>query len=243
MTYPDFPLTMAAQNFMPVLFSALGLMWIAQMIRTNDPVADRLAFVGVALVVVAGTLKALWKLTMSVTNIDVPLFSQSLFPLLAPGFTCVAWALFRIPSPQRGEGRGEGRNPIWLVPLLISAVSLGIALVLALTQPGRVWAFVLIGVATVANVALALLLIRRAWQQRNWLAAGLFVLNLVITFALSGIAGIPNKTLEVHWVEQIISTISNAGFGWGAWMVTHPSTSTRTRAMTAHDLGVSFRTK
>jgi hypothetical protein len=226
MAYPNFPLTMALQNYMPVLFSALGLFWVAQMIHRADPEAGRLAFTGVALVVVAGTLKASWKLTMSVAKVDVPLFSQSLFPLLAPGFTCIAWSLF---VSRGAAGQGSGGAMVWLVPLLISAASLGIALILALTQPGRVWVFVLIGVSTVANVALALLLIQRARQQRNGLAAGLFALNLVITFALSGIAGMPNKTLEVHWVEQIISTVSNAGFAWAAWMVAHAQSFPRRR--------------
>jgi hypothetical protein len=211
---------MAVQNFMPVLFSALGLFWVAQMIHRADPVAGRLAFTGVALVVVAGTLKATWKLVMSVAKVDVPLFSQALFPLLAPGFACIAWALF---ASRGAEGQGSGGAKVWLPALLVSAISLGAALALALTQPARAWVFVLIGVSTVANVALTALLIQRATQQRNGLAAGLFTLNLVITFALSGIAGMPNKPLEVHWIEQIISTVSNAGFVWAAWMVARQS--------------------
>jgi hypothetical protein len=219
---------MAVQNYMPVLFSALGLYWVAQMIHRADPAAGRLAFTGVALVVVAGALKASWKLTMSVARVDVPLFSQSLFPLLAPGFTFIAWALF---VSRGAAGQGSGGAKVWLPPLLISAVALGVALALALTQPNRAWVFVLIGVSTVANVALALLLIQRARQQHNWLAAGLFALNLVITFALSGIAGMPNKQLEVHWVEQIISTISNAGFAWAAWMVARPNNVVRLKTL------------
>lgn len=224
MSHPDFPLTLAIQNYMPVVFSALGLFWIARMINRTDAAASRLAFVGVGLIVLAGALKAAWKLVMSLSRIDVPLFSQALFPLIAPGFTLVAWALFASGGARSPVRRGIG---LWLPPVAVSVVVLGLALLLALTQPGRTWVFVLIGASTAANVALAALLIRRAWRQSNVLAAGLFALNLVITFALSGIAGMPNKPLEVHWVEQIISTISNAGFAWAAWMVAHAQPSSR----------------
>lgn len=219
MTHPEFPLVMAIQNYMPVALSALGLIWIAQMIRTAHAVAGRLAFAGAALIIVAGTLKASWKLVMSLARIDLPLLSQSLFPLIAPGFTFVAWALFLSKGMRARNGNTAA---VWLPPVLAATAALLFSLALAVTRPDRTWVFVLIGVATVANVALASLLIHSALQQRNGLAAGLFALNLVITFALSGIAGMPNKPLEVHWVEQIISTISNAGFAWAAWMLAHP---------------------
>ncbi len=221
--YPDFPLMMALQNYMPVILSAVGLIWVARVINRMSLVVGRVAFTGVALIVLAGTLKATWKLAMAVARLDVPLFSQSLFPLIAPGFTFVAWALF---LGKWVRGRAVNGVAAWLPPALASAAVLLFALALAATRPDRTWVFVLIGVATVANVALAALLIYSALQQRNGLAAGLFALNLIITFALSGIAGMPNKPLEVHWIEQIISTISNAGFAWAAWMLAHPKTST-----------------
>lgn len=210
---------MALQNYMPVVLSALGLIWIAQMIRATHTAAGRLAFAGVALIVLAGMLKATWKLVMSIARVDMPLLSQSLFPLIAPGFSFVAWALFVSKQARLQNGNGA---VVWLPSVLASAAMLLFALALAVTRPDRMWVFVLIGVATVANVALAALLIHSALQQHKGLAAGLFALNLVITFVLSGIAGMPNKSLEVHWVEQIISTISNAGFAWAAWMLVHP---------------------
>lgn len=222
MTYPDFPLVMALQNYMPVALSALGLIWIAQMIRATHAAAGRLAFAGVALVVLAGILKASWKLVMSVARVDAPLLSQSLFPLIAPGFTFVAWALF---LSKQVRGRNGSDAVAWFPPALISASALLFALALTVTRPDRTWVFVLIGVATVANVALATLLIHSALRRRSGLAAGLFALNLVVTFALSGIAGMPNRSLEVHWIEQIISTISNAGFAWAAWMLIHPKSA------------------
>jgi hypothetical protein len=40
-----------------------------------------------------------------------------------------------------------------------------------------------------------------------------------------------NKPLEVHWTEQIISTLSNLGFAWAAWTMIH--IRPRLRSLTA----------
>jgi hypothetical protein len=92
--YPDFPLSMALQNYMPVILSGIGLFLVARMVSAAHAAAGRLALAGAALIVVAGTLKASWKLVMALSRLDLPLLSQSLFPLIAPGFTLMAWALF-----------------------------------------------------------------------------------------------------------------------------------------------------
>ncbi len=208
--YPDFPLSMALQNYMPVVLSGLGLFWVARMIGARHPAAGRLALAGFALIVTAGALKATWKLVMAVARLDIPLLSQSLFPLIAPGFSLMAWGLF-------WSKRNPERALLWWPPVLVSAAALLGALALGITRTDRAWVFVLIGLSTIANVILAGLLIHSALQHGSHLAAGLFTLNLLITFALSGIAGMPNKPLEIHWTEQIISTVANLGFAWAAW--------------------------
>ncbi len=141
---------------------------------------------------------------MSISRVDVPLLSQLLFPLITPGFTFVAWTLLVRKRMRAQDGHG---TLAWLPPALGGIAAF--ALALALPRPDRTWVFVPIGISTMANVAPAALLIHSALERRNRLAAGLFALNLIITFALSGIAGMPNKPLEAHWGEQIISTISN----------------------------------
>jgi hypothetical protein len=225
--YPDFPLSMALQNYMPVILSGIGLFLVARMVSAAHAAAGRLALAGAALIVVAGTLKASWKLVMALSRSDLPLLSQSLFPLIAPGFTLMAWALF-------WSQRHANRPLVWWPPALVSAVALLGALALGITRADRAWVFVLIGLSTAANVSLAGLLIRGALQRGSYLAAGLFALNLLITFALSGIAGMPNKPLEIHWTEQIISTISNAGFAWAAWTMVRAEP--KLRPLTARSL-------
>jgi len=211
-TYPDFPLSMALQNYMPVILSGIGLFLVARMVGAAHAAAGRLALAGAALITMAGMLKASWKLVMALSRLDFPLLSQSLFPLIAPGFTLLAWALF-------WSKRHADRPLVWWPPALASGAALLAALALGIARTDRAWVFVLIGLSTAANVSLAGLLIHSALQRGSYLAAGLFALNLLITFALSGIAGMPNKPLEIHWTEQIISTVSNLGFAWAAWMM------------------------
>jgi len=222
--YPDFPLVMALQNYMPVIFSGVGLLLVARMVGATHAAAGRLAVTGAALILAAGTLKASWKLVMAVSRLDLPLLSQSLFPLIAPGFTLLAWALF-------WSKRHADRALVWWPPVLVSGAALLGALALGVARADRAWVFVLIGLSTAANVSLAGLLIHGALQRGSYLAAGLFALNLLITFALSGIAGMPNKPLEIHWAEQIISTVSNLAFAWAAWTMLHAAP--RLRPLTA----------
>ena len=213
----DYPLIMALQNYMPVLFSALGLWWIAQMIRAEDRALGQMALAGFALITVAGVMKATWKLTMSISHTDVALFRDALFVLIGPGFTMMTFSLRPHPSPLPA---GEGVR-VWRKPLLISVVALAVAGALAIALQSRAWVFVLMGLTTIANTAFMILLMRRARRQGQTLALALFGLNLALSFALAGIGALPNKTLEVNWVEQMISTFSNAGFAWAAWMLAH----------------------
>ncbi|MCS6774566.1 MAG: hypothetical protein NZ693_10715, partial [Thermoflexales bacterium] len=210
-----FPLSLALQNYMPVVLSAIGFFLVARMVTREDWLAGRFVLAGATALVVAGVMKASWKLAMAVARLDVPLFNQAFFPIIAPGFMIMAWGVWasrRFASPRS----------VLLPPLLTVALVLSLAGALALAAPGRTWAHWLIAVSTVGNVSLAILLIRRALRQHLPLAAGLFALNLLITFALSSIAAMPEKPLAIHWTEQIISTVSNAGFAWAAWMLTQP---------------------
>lgn len=223
----NFPLSMALQNYMPVLFSALGLWWIAQMVRGEDRARGQMALAGFALITIAGVLKASWKLSMSISHTDVALFRDSLFVLIGPGFTLMAYSVLPRPSAARPwsaaegrEGRGEGKH-VWRMPLFISVVALAIAGTMAVALQSRSWVFVLMGLTTIANTAFMILLMRRARVQHQPVALALFGINLVLSFALAGIGALPNKTLESHWIEQIVSTLSNAGFAYAAWALTH----------------------
>ena len=93
MTDLNFPLSMALQNYMPVLLSTLAFYWIAQMLRAKSKMLGNVAMAGVLLALIGGMLKATWKLSMSLTHADIDLFRDGLFPLIGPGFTLMAFAI------------------------------------------------------------------------------------------------------------------------------------------------------
>lgn len=221
MTDLNFPLSMALQNYMPVLLSALGVFWIAQLIRRESPARGQMAWVGLVLILVAGVLKATWKLSMSLSHADVALFRDSLFPIVGPGFTLMTFALMK----KRDD------KPIWRMPTVICGVALGLAGALAISLQSRVWVYLMMGLTTVANTAFMILLMRRAWAQHQAVAFALFAVNLIVGFVLAGIGALPNKTLESHWIEQLVSTVSNAGFACAAWLLAYGHVNV-TRAQT-----------
>ena len=211
MTDLNFPLSMALQNYMQVLLSTIAFYWIAQMLRAKSNVLGNIAVTGVALAFVGGMLKATWKLSMSLTHADLALFRDGLFPLIGPGFTLMAFAI--------GSRRMDKRA--WLWPLLISGAAWVVAAAVAITVPGRMWVYVLMGLTTIANTIFMILLMRLAYKQHQILALILFAINLIGGFGMAGIGAMPSKTLETHWMEQILSTAQNAALAWGAWRLAH----------------------
>lgn len=212
----EYSLALALQNFMPVILSTAGLLLLAQMIAATYPAAGRLAQLAVLLIAIGGLLKALWKLTMALSASDVPLFSQSLFPLLAPGFTALTWALWLSQWVARPPQRAL---LVWGPPLLLSGLVCGAALATALLAAGRAWVFVLLSLVSVANIVMSLLLVAQAWRQGLHLASLLFGLNLIGTFALSAITAIPNKSVALHWTEQGVATLVGAAICYAAWQL------------------------
>lgn len=204
----DYPLTLAVQNFMPVLLSAVAFGWVAAMLRKEDALAGKLALMSVVLIVTGGALKAGWKLLMSLWVLDVPALSQSLFPLIAPGFALLALALWRAQR-QAGQGRILA---VAAVVLLIEALALGAAF-----AGVRQWKIPLLTLLTLAMVAAAVLLIGRARLGGDRASAALIALYVIASFGLSGIAVMPQRTLAVEWTEQLVSTAGALALTWAVW--------------------------
>jgi hypothetical protein len=206
---------LALQNLLPVALAAVALALIARAVAALDSTSAATAAVGAASVALAGISKAGWKLVVVTTGRDVGALSDALFPLLAVGFTCLAWSLYR-------SGRvaaGDAVPGAWAGPTAVLVPALGAAVTLAATAGARPALMALLGVATVANVTTTVLLVRRALAVGLPLAAALFTLNLALVFALAYVARLP-QDLALQWGEQLTNTASQAGFLLAAWMLT-----------------------
>jgi hypothetical protein len=212
---PAFGLDLALANFLPVLFTALALLCIARLVRALAEADAPMALTGAALVVLAGFSKAAWKLILALGGPDIASLANALFPLMAPGFTLLAWALWqaqrKAPAPRR--------NP-WLLPLALIGLAFGIAALRSVALAvERGWFLPLMILASVANLSLTVLLLREAWRRRALGLAPLFVANLAMVFALQRIARIEPKTLSLHWLEQSLTATGAGAFALGAWLL------------------------
>jgi hypothetical protein len=211
---PAFGLDLALANFVPVLFTALGLLCIARLVRALAEAHAPMALVGAALVVAAGSSKAVWKLILALGGPDLPWLAQALFPLMAPGFALLAVALWQ------AQRKAPPRQNPWLLPLALIGLFYGIA---GLRSFGlaveRGWFLPLMILASVANLTLTVLLLREAWRRRAAWLAPLFFANLAMVFALQRIARIEPKTLSLHWLEQSLTALGAGAFALGAWLL------------------------
>lgn len=208
----EYSVPLALEDYLTVIFSGIGLLLLASMINRLDRRLGRMAFIGVALTVLGGTLKASGKLVMALGGPDLAVLHLSLFPLIAPGFTLVAWALFQVRHLLRGER--QARRP-WLLPILV--IVLFGAGVLYIGVNGGPWRVPLILLSTIANFTLLLLLIIAAWGRGMWLTGAMFLVTLLVVLAMSQMARIPEPTLAMIWTEQLSQTFAWGLFAIGVW--------------------------
>ncbi|MCP5101197.1 MAG: hypothetical protein GY943_37100, partial [Chloroflexi bacterium] len=104
---------------------------------------------------------------------------------------------------------------IWVAPGIIIALIL--FAIFATGFPDfaiNTWRFILLGMMTIGNVTLIVLLIIKARQFGLIGTAVLFTLNIIIAFTMSGLARIPDQTIPLQWTEQLLNS-----FGQGAFML------------------------
>ena len=208
----EYSLFMALEDFLPVVFSAVGFFFIAKTLARKQAAVGQLAWLGVVLIVLGGFLKAAWKLWIASTGSDIVWMSQSLFVLMGPGFVLLAWALWRGLKERKYSSA-----QIWTVPLLLSLLALAAAGYLAMTQPNRRWSLLLLIVTTLGNVWTSWQLIRNSWQRNLRGAAALFLYNLLTIFLQARLARM-EQTIALQWLEQLNNTLSWAAFAAAAWL-------------------------
>jgi len=211
----DFSLSLALYDFVPVLLTGIALFYVWQMSRHFAPQQRSLAAVGATLVVAAGLSKASWKLIVASTGTDLVLLSQLLFPLMAPGFVLMAfvvWAIVRRANEQSVPPW------LWVLPILVITAAFLVAdYRMFIAQIERGWFQPLLVLVSIGNVAMIAFFISASVRRRRWGLAGLFLLNIGMTFALQPIAAMDNLSITMHWVEQTLTAVGAGAFALAAY--------------------------
>jgi hypothetical protein len=188
----EYPIALAAEDFVPVALTAAGVL----LLRHRHPLVP----VAAGLLLAGGFAKAGWKLIVALDGPDLPWLYHALFPLLALGFSVLAYALSR-------DLRRPPHAAVLAVPLL---AALAAAAVLRDTWPAMVWTIIAVTVA-------AVLLVRAARREGDTLAAVLFGLWLTGQYLLGPMAAKAEQSIALQWVEQSCNTIAQGAFAFAAW--------------------------
>ncbi len=216
----EYTLALALEDYLPVIFSSIGLYFISRMVARVDARLGQMAAIGWILITIGGFLKATWKLTMALTSsqTDLVWLDKGMFIWMAAGFTLVAFAAWFMSEMRSGKERPKR---IWLGPLAVLLLVLPAIFFTGFPDVTvNTWRFILLGVMTIGNVVLVVLLIQQARRLGLNKVALLFLANIVIVFILSGLARIPDQTIPLQWVEQILNTIAQGAFAYAAYKLT-----------------------
>ncbi|RKT47291.1 hypothetical protein [Thiocapsa rosea] len=211
----ELTLPLALFNLLPVIFTGFALWFLTRLVGDLVPPCRTMARAGGVLIVLGGLSKAVWKLILVTTGQDLAWLASALFPLMAPGFALLAGAALGVS--QRLRGRGE---VAWIQHAVAAAILVVVGAVVVRTLGmgiQRGWFLPLLGLTSVANLVLSLVLIASALRLGRKDAALLFGVNLAMVFALPPIAMASPDTLFMHWLEQILTAIGTAAFALGAY--------------------------
>jgi len=212
-----YTLGLALEDFLPVIFSSIGLYFVSRTVKNVNARLGQMATIGFILVSIGGFLKATWKLTMALTNsqTNIAWFDKGMFMWMSVGFTLLAFALWFMSETRSGK-RQLGR--IWLGPSIVLGLSLVAILFTGFPDlTVNTWRFILLGVMTIGNVVMVVLLIQQARYNNLNKMAWLFLANIVIVFVLSGLARMPDQSIPLQWTEQLLNTFGQGAFAFAAW--------------------------
>ena len=199
----DYTVALALFDYVPIAFTALGMFWLCRSELFGNQTVRKLAIVGACLIISGGLLKATWKLIVASTGEHIVWMNNSLFILMAPGFTLLSYALFI-------------RQSLFVrlrIALLLTSLIPLIALLIFIIYPDqRLWFFWLLTVVTLANTVVIFMLARTSWSSGDGVISLLYVLSFVGTLTLSGLARIPEQTAALQWIEESINAVAQGLF-------------------------------
>lgn len=194
----EYPLSLAVEDFVPVLLTTAGVVLLR---RVAGP--GRLVIAAAVLIGSGGFAKATAKLIVALGGPDLPWLRGLLFPLLTLGFALLCGPVARAAT---------GAVPRWLT-VVVPGLTAGCAAGALLTAD----ALPLLVSTTVFALLTGFYLIVVARRCGDPVAAALVGVQLLGFVALGPLGALENQTVALQWVEQLSNTAAQAAFLIAAW--------------------------
>ncbi|WP_129674437.1 hypothetical protein [Candidatus Chloroploca sp. Khr17] len=228
----QYTVMLALQDYMTVIFSAIGLIILTRMMMQMDRSIGRMATIGAILIVLGGLLKASGKLIISATGTEIGWMYHGLFPMIAPGFTIFGWSLYQVRRMLREQP--PLKRP-WMVPAIVIGLFAVFSVVIG--QAGGPWRVPLILLASIGNIGMLVMLMLAAWGRKMWTTGALFLTTMLVVLLMSQMANMTFNTIAMVWFEQISQSIAQALFALGAWQYSQAIETTYIRRMVVSPAG------
>ena len=211
----NYSLGLALFDYLPVLLSVFGLYLLALALARTLPASRLPAMVGVCLIAAGGLSKASWKLWWVLSQEDLVVLANMLFILMAPGFLLLAVHCYSAQRiwHQRGAPSTARSNTIAATAIVLLAVAVS----LAAKEDGKSWFFILLAVASLANIAISSILIRLSWRCDQRATAALFALSISLIVSLGGLSRFSAGSAPLQWLAECLNTAAHGSFALAMW--------------------------
>jgi hypothetical protein len=190
-----YTLELALFNFIPNIVFLIGAYYL---IGITSKVCAKsckwLALIGSLLIVLAGMLKAIWKLLFTLGWANILWMSDIQFVLMAPGYLMVFIAVILLACNLRSKYES--------LPALLMAG----------------WKIPFLAVMTLASLGTHVVLIYLSLKHGSRLGAISFLIGLIFLLSMGALAS-GEQTIARQWLEEWINAFAQTGFAIGAWLL------------------------
>ena len=193
----DFSVGMALFDYIPVIFFALGaVILLCDLYNKMSKCAFALFAAGVIDVVMAGGLKATWKLLYAGANIDVSALNAMFFPVQSIGFLLAGIGIIVMLSKKQ-----KGTKTLSVVP------------VVSITFPY----LVLVMVAGLGLMDAGLCILAKKLKKPAVIA--IFVLSFVCCLGMGYLSTKDFEKASMNWIAEGVNFCGQGLFLLGTWML------------------------
>lgn len=189
-----YSLELSLLDIVPNLAFLVGAYYLVRLVRLTSSTLSLVAMIaGSTLVLLGGTLKALWKLLYTLGIGDFWLLSEQQFILLAPGFLAMLVSLVLVLRQERQR---------WKTSLVAMAP----------------WKIPLLATMTLSSLGVYGILSYMALRRKAHLAAALYILTILCTLGMAGLAS-GEQTVARQWIEEGINALGQVAFALGGYLL------------------------